>query len=45
MIEANKKIGKEGKKPLLVIPKKPLIPMHRFYRNCDILKSMTRTWF
>lgn len=37
--------GKEGRPKKLTIPKRPIKPMHRFYRNLDILKSMVRTWF
>ncbi len=40
MIFANNSVKKK-----LDIPKKPTRPMHRFYRNLDILKSMVRTWF
>jgi len=40
MIVANNSFKKK-----LEIPKKPTRPMHRFYRNLDILKSMIRTWF
>ena len=35
---------KKGEKELKV-PMRPVRPMHRFYRNSDILKSMVRTWF
>lgn len=46
MVQANKVLAlQKSSKPLLVVPKKPLRPMHRFYRNCDILKSMVRAWF
>jgi hypothetical protein len=36
---------KSKKKKELQVPRKPTRPMHRFYRNSDILKSMVRTWF
>lgn len=28
-----------------MVPRRPVKPMHRFFRNSDILKSMVRTWF
>ena len=33
------------KRKELRVPERPARPMHRFYRNSDILKSMVRTWF
>lgn len=32
-------------KSKLIVSKRPVRPMHRFFRNLDILKSMVRTWF
>ena len=42
----NKQLMAKGEKnSLLPVPIKPTRPMHRFFRNLDILKSMVRTWF
>jgi len=44
MLVANKSLAK-SKQQKLQIPKRPIKPMHRFFRNSDILKSMVRSWF
>lgn len=33
------------KKSLLAVPKQTPKPLHRIFRNTDILKSMVRSWF
>lgn len=38
-------LEKSKSKKELKVPKSPCKPIHRFFRNGDILKSMVRTWF
>lgn len=47
IIEVNSKIQIESpkNKSRIMVPKKPIRPIHRFFRNTDILKSMVRGWF
>jgi len=43
MIEMNRKSFKNESQ--LIIPKAITRPMHRFFRNLNILRSMVRKWF
>lgn len=48
MITMNRQLALENSmiRSKLIIPsKRPTRPMHRFFRNTDILKAMIRTWF
>lgn len=40
-----KQSSKKKQKKYLELPKDPVRPQHRFFRNFDILKSMMRGWF
>ena len=44
MVENQTRSEKKQRK-LLEVPKKPIPPQHRIFRNLDILKSMVRGWF